>query len=228
AMGFIQTGAPIGSSSALFLGGLLLTGLTAGTLAGWLPQGWSAWQVVFIAAGLPGFLVGVLVLTLQEPPRRERAIESEGSAKGSVLVLLKAQPATFSVLYGLYACLFIIGYGIPSWAPTMLMRVYGLRPSAAGAVYATLLLTCSVSGYVISGFLSDALRKRRPLDGRILIPGLLLPIELVAMTAFGFSDHLWLTVAMIGLSSVINTLTSSTAMAVLQDIAPNQMRGQVI
>ena len=48
------------------------------------------------------------------------------------------------------------------------------------------------------------------------------------MLTFGLTDHLWLSVAMLAVSGVTTGLSSTTAMAVLQDIAPNQLRGQVI
>jgi MFS family permease len=230
ALGFIQIGAPIGSSLALSLGGVLLTSLTAGALATALPAGWAAWQVVFIAAGAPGLVVAALVLLLREPPRRQPVVSLPHQAVGGPTLtgLLKAQPKTFAVIFSLYAALFIIGYGLTSWAPTLLMRVYGLSPRAAGGSYALVMLTCSVTGYLLSGFISDALRRKRPLDGRMLIPVFTLPIELVTMATFGLTDHVWVTIAMLAVSGVTLGISSTTAIAVLQDVAPGRLRGQVI
>jgi MFS family permease len=230
ALGFILIGAPIGSSLALSLGGVLLTSLTAGALATALPAGWAAWQVVFIAAGAPGLVVAALVLLLREPPRREPVVSLPHQAVGGPTLtgLLKAQPKTFAVIFSLYAALFIIGYGLTSWAPTLLMRVYGLSPRAAGGSYALVMLTCSVTGYLLSGFISDALRRKRPLDGRMLIPVFTLPIELVTMATFGLTDHVWVTIAMLAVSGVTLGISSTTAIAVLQDVAPGRLRGQVI
>ncbi len=169
-------------------------------------------------------------MSLKEPSRRERApTETDSDApRPSLFAQLKSQPATYAVIYALYACLFVIGYALTAWAPTLLMRVYGLCPREAGATYATVMLTCSVGGYILSGFVSDALRRRRPLDGRMLIPAFLLPIELIAMAVFGFTGSLWVTVAMLAVSELMTGLSSTTALAVLQDVAPNRLRGQLV
>lgn len=230
ALGFIQMGAPLGSSIALSAGGWLLSSIAAGRKFAFLPQDWAAWKIVFVAAGLPGLVVAALVMLLHEPPRHEAGVPtaSRGGERQSLTQLLKAQPKTFAVIYALYAALFIIGYGLTSWAPTLLMRVYGLSPRIAGGSYAMVMLTCSVTGYLISGFLSDALHRRRPLDGRMLIPAFVLPIELVAMTTFTFTHKVGLALAMLAVSSVSTGLSSTTAIAVLQDLAPGRLRGQVI
>lgn len=231
AISIMQVGAPMGTSSALFFGGMLLSSLTTGTLAQHLGPSWQAWQIVFLSAGAPGLLVALLVLTLREPARRGTITATPSPSEGKPAGLFRhfrTNSATFSIIYALYACLFIIGYAVSAWAPTILMRVHGMSPRTAGATYATVMLACSSTAYIFSGILSDYLSKRRPLDGRILLPIFLLPVELAAMATFFYTSSVTVTVAMLAVSSLSTGLGSTSSLPALQDIAPNAMRGQIV
>ena len=72
AMSVLLMGPYLGGGLALIFGGLVLgavaaTGTTSLPLFGTLEP----WQIAFIAVGVPGFAVALLMLTIREPARRE-------------------------------------------------------------------------------------------------------------------------------------------------------------
>ena len=230
AMGVVMTGAPLGSASSLLLGGLLLTSLTQGTAATLLPHGWAPWQIVFLAIGTPGLLVAFLVSTLREPPRRadHAALPTDAgyAPQPGFLEFFRAQRAAVGRFFGIIACLSVLTFSVASWAPTVLMRVYGMAPTKAGAIYGTILLVCGVSAAVCSGVASDWLVRRWPLNGRVLIPLCLFPVEIAAQTTFMLAGSTVVLVTALIVAGFSGALISGSFYPALQDLFPNQIRGR--
>src|SRR5277367_2914355 len=122
AMTVLALGAPIGA----WLGA---------NMAGAVAQAYT-WRAAFIALGVPGLVVGVIVyLTVREPPRgRLDAIVD--AIKPSLLESLRflwQQKAAFHVVIGGGLCA-LWGWGLIYWTPTFLQRTYALNVGQAGAV----------------------------------------------------------------------------------------------
>jgi MFS family permease len=230
AIGLAQIGTPVGTMSSLILGGMLLSALQRGhSLAHWLPSGWRPWQVVFVAFGAPGLLVATLACFLREPPRRSLPSAGTGATSGpGLLALLRARPATFAVFYGLFGCMGVMGYGLSSWGPTVLMRIYHLSPRTTGGLYGVAISGSAVLGAALSGFFSDYLARRRPQDGRSLMPLLLLPLEILALFCFWRTHSLPVLIPIMGLCNFGVTTIGSSAYAALQEFVPNALRGQAV
>ena len=81
AMSVYSMGIYIGSGMAFLLGGFIMK-LAAGTDSTPLPWigGVHSWQLVFLAVGLPGLLVSLLLLTVREPVRKGVRLNPDGSA----------------------------------------------------------------------------------------------------------------------------------------------------
>ncbi len=94
------------------------------------------WRAAFLALGVPGLLVGLLVyLTVREPARGRLdavADDIEPSLAGSLRFLWR-QRAAFHVVMGGGVCA-LWGWGLIYWTPTFLQRAYGLDVGQAGAV----------------------------------------------------------------------------------------------
>jgi len=94
------------------------------------------WRAAFLALGIPGLVVGILVfLTIREPARgRLDAIVDE--IKPTFLESMRflwRQKAAFHVVIGGGLCA-LWGWGLIYWTPTFLMRAYNLDVGQAGAV----------------------------------------------------------------------------------------------
>jgi MFS family permease len=94
------------------------------------------WRAAFIALGVPGLLVGIIVyLTVREPSRgRLDAIVDEiKPSLAESLRFLWRQKAAFHVVMGGGVCA-LWGWGLIYWTPTFLQRAYSLDVGQAGAV----------------------------------------------------------------------------------------------
>jgi MFS family permease len=122
AMTVLGVGAPIGAFLGL-------------TMAGWVAQAYG-WRAAFLALGVPGLVMGLLVyLTVREPPRgRLDAVTHEESASlmTSLRFLWKQKAAYHVVMGGGVTALW--GWGLMWWTPTFLERAYGLNVGQAGEV----------------------------------------------------------------------------------------------
>ena len=94
------------------------------------------WRAAFLALGVPGLLVGILVyLTIREPTRgRCDAISDDlKPSLSETLRFLWRQKAAFHVVMGGGVCA-LWGWGLIYWTPTYLMRQYALDVGQAGEV----------------------------------------------------------------------------------------------
>ena len=83
------------------------------------------WQLTFIAVGLPGILVAGLFLTIREPKRKISEIESkEVPSFKKISQYIKNNWQVYGAIIIGNSCLIILLYGLQSWVPTMLLRVY--------------------------------------------------------------------------------------------------------
>jgi MFS family permease len=69
ALAIYSSGLYLGGGGSLFIGGLIVKNWNAAYPAGTAPFGLVGWQAAFLAVGLPGLLLAILVATLKEPLR---------------------------------------------------------------------------------------------------------------------------------------------------------------
>jgi len=122
AMAVLALGAPIGAWLGADMAGAVAHAYT--------------WRMAFVALGIPGLVVGVIVyFTVREPPRgRLDAIVDD--IKPSLMTTLKflwVQKAAFHVVIGGGLCA-LWGWGLIYWTPTFLQRAYNLDVGQAGEV----------------------------------------------------------------------------------------------
>jgi MFS family permease len=143
AMTVLALGAPIGA----WLGA---------KMAGAVAQAYT-WRAAFIALGVPGLVVGVIVfLTVREPPRGRLDVIVD-AIKPSLMESLRflwRQKAAFHVVIGGGLCA-LWGWGLIYWTPTFLQRTYSLDVGQAGAVTGNIhLVGGSVATVATAWFLS--------------------------------------------------------------------------
>jgi MFS family permease len=122
AMTVLALGAPIGA----FLGA---------DFAGKIAHAYT-WRTAFIALGLPGLIIGIIVYLTVREPRRGRLDAVEDDIKPSLIRCLEflwQQKAAFHVMIGGGLCA-LWGWGLIYWTPTFLQRAYQLDVGQAGAV----------------------------------------------------------------------------------------------
>jgi MFS family permease len=228
ALGVYQSGAFVGAGFALLVGGVVI-GLVAAGGTRVLPVLGSVepWQIVFIVVGLPGFLVALGMLAVQEPARRSRV--PPGTAPGLTEVLRYA--VSRWRVYGLHFLGFAL-LAVPitttlTWAPVYFGRVLGLAPAQVGYTLGLIVLGLSPAGVYAGGWLADALMRRGHFDamhrvGLIAAAGLL-PLCLFATTG----DERTLAVVLFCPLTFFASLALACAPAALQVVTPGPMRAQI-
>jgi MFS family permease len=94
------------------------------------------WRGAFLALGVPGVLLGLLVFITIGEPTRGRLDAALGAGKASfsaASAFLWRQRAAFHVIMASGVCC-LWGWGLVWWTPTFLLRTYGLNVAQAGAI----------------------------------------------------------------------------------------------
>jgi MFS family permease len=228
ALGVFAAGIYLGAGLALIIGGLLLRWLQARTLVLPLLGALHPWQTVFIAVGVPGLLVALLMLTVREPERRGSAAGkgAAGLPLGEVARYFRANAATV-ICHNLgFTLLAFAGYAATAWIPTIFIRVHGWTAAAIGIRLGIIALAVGPVGTVAGGWLADRFEAQGRAAGKLLVGliaalGLILPAIAFPLVASP-SLSLLLLVPFVFFVSVVWGL----APAALQEVMPNEMRGQ--
>jgi len=133
------------------------------TIGGWFAQQ-GDWRGAFIYAGLPGVLLALSLLLLQEPQRGESdGIEGEVVPKahlGEVAGLFLNRRYNLLV-WGYAAQTFSIGaFGV--WGPVFLQRVHDMSQESSATSFGAMLAATGLIATLLGGFLANALRRRTP------------------------------------------------------------------
>ena len=143
-LGFFYLAIPVGFALGYPIGGYF------GTHYGW--------RTPFLLAGVPGFLLGALVLFMPEPPRGQFDSPAETAERGTVLGLAR-NPAFLSATLGMAMMTFAQG-GLLVWMPTFLSRMRGYSLLQANNVFGGIIAVDGVVASLAGGWLGDRLLPR--------------------------------------------------------------------
>jgi MFS family permease len=157
-------------AQSVFAAGMLLGG-SAGQAIGGIVGARLGWEPVFFIVGIPGFLLGLFVLTLEEPPRGPR---SEVVPLGHLLRV----PAFLALLL----CGTLITFAsiaLITWGPDFAYQK-GFSLKEAGALLGVVGFVSLIGGVAAGGMVADVLQRRWNF-GRILtiVAGVLLAAPFV-------------------------------------------------
>jgi MFS family permease len=191
------------------------------------------WQLVFIITGLPGALLPLLLLTVQEPARRG-LLRSGGQAKAvpfsEVLAFVNANKKFYALHFTAFGLLAMVGYGVGAWLPAALVRAYkadGLTISQVAKVLGLATMFLNAAGIFSAGRLSDHLAAKGMRDAPIVVAtGVAIAIVVTSsVTPFMPSlSALWIALSISAFP--FSAYTSVGSMAINQ-VTPNQLRAQV-
>ena len=190
-----------------------------------------SWQLAFFLVGIPGLFFVLLLKFIKEPVRRGRLHDDSPLGSGATLreftdFLLVNRKTMIAHSLGFSALGFLVN-GMALWTPTFFQRTYGLETAEAGIIYGSLLLVFGGSGVYAGGWVADKLQSKG-FQGAVfistfifalcgIIPAILSPLMPSSNLAFILiAPMIFCTSAPWGL-----------AVSALQQIAPNELRGQV-
>jgi hypothetical protein len=221
----------VGAGMSFILGGWI-AGKVAGQESYVLPifGALRSWQIVFVAVGLPGLLVALLLLTVREPLRRGPTQSGKQAAApasiAETLNYVRDNAATFTYLNLAIAFLTLNSYASSGWIPSLFMRRYGWTPGNTGLVYGLIVAISGTLGVVGGGWLAD----RWTRQGRVDAPVRVAWVASLCWLPFGIlyplaPNGMWTAVLLIP-TVFFGSMPYGVAPAAIQRMMPNTMRAQ--
>ena len=124
------------------------------TLGGLIASSWG-WREAFIFAGLPGFLLALILLFVPEPTRGQSdgIVESKKLDRETFKALFKNQEYLLAV-GGYIFYTFSMG-AFSFWGPAFLSRVHELNVKESSMFFGPALVVTGILGTVIGGFMAN-------------------------------------------------------------------------
>ena len=186
------------------------------------------WQLTFIAVGLPGILVACLFLTIREPKRRIKEIESnEAPSFKKIAEYIKNNWQVYGAIIIGNSCLIILLYGLQSWVPTMLLRVYEWDLIQSGRVYGLIAMLAGSAGVLSGPFVLKLMTNRS-----INAPHFKLAIFGISMASFSLimlplQANVNIALVFVTFASFFVTLPLAGTSSAMVIVSPNRIRGVI-
>ncbi|MEN3952703.1 MFS transporter [Iodidimonas sp. SYSU 1G8] len=232
AMSVFTMGNLTGVGLAMVLGSALLAALNAiGPTDLPLLGTMRPWQLAFVAVGLPGLLLALLVLTIREPYRRGRTVSDEtqgGKAQlADFIAFLRSHSATFGHLLVSFTILVLIAYANFAWVVQFFVRSFGTTQTEAGMWYGTIVLIFGTMGAFFGGWLSNRLMRAGYVDAPFRASLICtLPLAVCAFFAFVVAPDSWWALVALAPCQFLGAVPAGLAGTAMMSITPNQMRAK--
>jgi MFS family permease len=230
AYGFFQVGGSIGTALSYVVGsGAIIMADTART---WAPDalgGFSNWQIAFLVMGAPGILLALLlVITLREPERRDRLSPTPTKfSLGPVWRQIQSNWGAYGVIIGGAVLNTMVVNAQIAWFPTLLIRAHGWTAAQVGGTLGLLGFPAGTFSAISAGFVLAWLLKRGRADGPVLV----MILQALTWAVFGTIKALHPDMDVVLTTHVLSSLFAiwavTAALAGLNEITPNEMRGQI-
>lgn len=138
-------GLPVGSAAGYFVGG-------------YLAHTFGNWRAPFMAAGIPGFLLALLLWFLPEPERGQHEEHAPVDVRKLLSGLVRNGAFLTSTL-GMAAYTFAMG-GMQVWIPTFLVRLRGMSLKTANIDFSYIVIINGIGATLLGGWIGDRLLKR--------------------------------------------------------------------
>lgn len=230
AIGIYSSGVFIGIGLSFIIGGVLVAGLEAsGGIEVPILGHLQSWQATFLIVGLPGLLIALLILSIQEPKRLHASGAAADSrlSNGQILDWLKQHRWLYFTHFTGFAMMTLLFNAIMAWAPELFIRIHDVERGTIGIQLGLLAAIFGGAGIVSGGLFSDFLAKKgdtaAPMKAGLTGCVFLLPVAVAAPLMPDSSMALWMFAPLLFFVS----FPFGPAATALQMITPARMRAQV-
>lgn len=209
---------------------IYMMGVPLGILVGFLIGGWInevyGWRFAFIALGLPGLVIAVIVkFTIKEPlrGRYDQEIDSEENFSIRESFQYLWQKRAFRYLLVAMSLTTFVGGGSAQWQATFFIRNHGMNTGELGAWLSIMGGLCGAIGIYVGGYLAERYgRDNEPLQMRAIMVAILL--LLVAGIISMLVDNRYIALCWVGVSNILYFLHYGPAYALVVSLAQPRMR----
>lgn len=226
---FVSAAPFLGQGLANIIGGPLIQHLESvpSTMVPVIGEVYS-WQFVFLAVGLPGLLVALLMLTVREPKRTGRMSDEGKASFSEVWAFVKSRWQFFTLIFVGYLGLSTQGFALFSWIAEYFVRNHQWSKGEFGLTYGFISMTVGFAGSLFGGWLSMRLIKRKRLDGTLRIVFFAAVCQLPLAVTMTLLPNAWASMAMMIPLTFLMAMPPGLIITALQSIAPNELRGQSV
>lgn len=202
-------------------------GIMFGFVAGSLLAEMFGWRMAFIAVGVPGLLMALVILAAMREPRRgmidkvaDRPEDRPGF--GTLLRTIAARPSLMWIIAG-FSCAGMFGYGAIAWATAFFNRSYGLSPGEIGPIIGILVGVGGAIGTLAGGWLADR-TGRHDVRWRLWIICISASIAAPLAAAAFLAQNQWLTLALMTFPASVAIFHAGPSFALVQELVPLRLR----
>ena len=229
AMSFYKLGVKVGAGIAFVIGGILYDYWAGvGNISVPLMGEIKPWQMTLISVGAPGALLSLLLLTVNETPRKDLVNkEGEGVPIKVVFRFMWQRKGVYIALFLGASMMAMAGYGTSAWYPEFFFRNYGMSKSEAGVTYGTIVLVAGSVGVMLGAWLARQLEERGYTDAYVRAIFLTSMVGAPLMSIAPLThDPTWNVILLWPGVIIAGSYLGVLAVAMVV-ITPNEMRGQV-
>lgn len=225
AISVYSMGIYLGSGMALMIGGVVTAWAQShGSFDLPLLGEVRSWQMIFLVLGAAGVLFMPILLLIKEP-QRKGAGAGVSIPLAQVAAYINANRKTVLLHNIGFACLSFASYGGAAWVPAYFGRTFGWESAQVGLVYGAMVCTSGALGIFLGGRIADTMRKRGFKDAGMRVGVAAAVLGLFLNVVYVVDDITWVIVLMT-VKVFFVAMPFGVAPAAIQDIMPNQMRGQ--
>lgn len=190
------------------------------------------WQMVFIAAGVPGLMFAAVMMMLREPPRSDGAAlagtRSDSASIAEVLAFVRRHARLLVPVFLGLPVLAAGQFGLNAWTPTFFIRTFGWTPAQIGPVFGLMVSVLSTSGVIIGGWLADRLTARGRIDANLQISMIAALVASPFILAFPLVGSPVLSLVLLAPVLFFGAMPFGAGPAAIPVLAPNRMRAQLM
>lgn len=226
AMSVYSMGAFIGAGLAFLLGGLVIQYVTTlGPVELPIVGITRPWQLVFFMLGAAGMVFSLAFLWVKEPPRQGVVTEGGIPFREVVAYLWRNRRTVLCHNLG-FAMIALCSYGTGAWLPSFLIRTHGWDIGQVGLVYGLLVVIFGATGIVFGGWLTDRWLMQGKTDAALRLGMWAAGGCLTLGGLYVFMPTGTLAAVMMAPLIFLVSMPFGAAPAAIQEIVPNEMRGQ--
>lgn len=225
AISVYSMGIYLGSGLALMIGGTVAAwAQTKGAVDLPLLGETRPWQLIFLVLGAAGVVFVPFLLLIKEPTRKGKGA-GLAVPLGQVAAYIKANRKTVICHNVGFALLSFASYGGAAWIPEFFARTFGWERAEIGLIYGGMVCTSGALGIMLGGRIADWLQKRGRRDAGMRVGIAAAVIGLLLNSVYLVNDTTWVIVLM-AIKVFFVAMPFGVAASAIQEIMPNQMRGQ--
>ncbi len=186
------------------------------------------WQFTFIAVGLPGVLIAALIATVHEPVRTgRRDLAMVVPTWSEVRAYMWLNKRVYVALHLGVPFIVVMLYGLQSWTPTILVRVYGWDLADAGRTYGVIALFAGSIGVLSGPLVARAIERLGKGDAALVVAMIGAAMATAFLVTIPFQTTATGALVCIAGASFSVTLPLALITSAMQKVTPNEMRGVV-